>query len=358
MDIWSARRELSAVRRLGFTLVELLVVIAIIGILVALLLPAVQAAREAARRSQCVNNLKQHGIALLNYESTKKVFPAGRHGCVAVNHYAGCTTDPLKEDGASFFVELLPLLEEQALYNLVHYEKGGIFNDNSPINNVWPLDAERMQLISTQPKVMKCPSSPVTAINFDGSLSDAASYTPGDRYSAFGSYAGCMGDINVGGINLNNHPEIAKIPASARIIDEYENTGMFIFKRTRKLKHITDGTSKTFAVGEVKGEDTKDGENQWAYTLRDITGTRNTASPLNTPPGYPFTSAGGFADCTYASGNPPSPCWNAAFGSNHPGGAHFVFVDGHVSFINDDIATKAYQALSTISSNETVDGNF
>ena len=155
MDAQSTRLNSFAERRSGFTLVELLVVIAIIGILVALLLPAVQAAREAARRGQCVNNLKQHGLALLNYESTNKIFPAGRHGCAAVNNYDNCTSNPLKEDGASFFVALLPFLEEQSLYSLLHPEKGGIFNDNNPISNIWPLDPDRMQLISTQPKVMK-----------------------------------------------------------------------------------------------------------------------------------------------------------------------------------------------------------
>ena len=83
----------------GFTLVELLVVIAIIGILVALLLPAIQAARESARRAQCVNNEKQIGIALLNYESSYKKFPAGRHGCddSVEPMFVGCEATPTIE---------------------------------------------------------------------------------------------------------------------------------------------------------------------------------------------------------------------------------------------------------------------
>lgn len=352
------RSNVIVVRRYAFTLVELLVVIAIIGILVALLLPAVQAAREAARRAQCTNNLKQHGLALLNYESTKKKFPAGRHGCAAIGNYAGCTSDPLKEDGASFFVELLPFLEESALFDKVHFDRGGIFNDNPPVAAAWIADPERMQAASTPLQSMKCPSSSTTAINAAGAF-DTTGWNAGEAAGAFGSYAGCTGDINIGGVNLNNHPELTKLSLPPKFVNEYENTGLFIFKRGKMLKKITDGTSKTFAVGEVKGEDTDSGWNVWSYTLRDITGERNTANPVNTPPGTPNVKGNPLIDCQYATGSPPnlSPCWNAAFGSNHPGGALFVCVDGHVVFIDDAIASSTYQALSTIATNDTIDAS-
>ena len=122
---------------------ELLVVIAIIGILVALLLPAIQAAREAARRSQCVNNEKQIGVALLNYESTRKKFPAGRHGCddSVQPQYAGCEAVPTIEPSEmSTFVKILPFLEEQALYDRLTKVDSSTFK--SPYKIIWPAAGE------------------------------------------------------------------------------------------------------------------------------------------------------------------------------------------------------------------------
>lgn len=332
----------------GFTLVELLVVIAIIGVLVALLLPAVQAAREAARRSQCTNNLKQHGLALLNYESTKKCFPAGRHGCIRPytagdpRNLGGCqlNTDSnagVQEDGASVFVELLPYLEENALAAKVHFELGGLWNENMPFADTW-YDADRQQVALASPTVMNCPSTNRVNQRIGGTASSS-----GKEYEAqVGSYASCSGSMSWKKDGAN--------------IGYFLNTGMFVEKLRRKLKQITDGTSNTIAIGEVVSEDTNSGYNVWSYAFRDGSSQRNTVNSLNTPVGSPFAAP--LSDCTYATGsNPPSPCWNGAFGSNHPGGASFVYVDGHVSFLTDNVALEAYQAASTIKNSFTLPGS-
>ena len=121
----------------GFTLVELLVVIAIIGMLVALLLPAVQAAREAARRNQCVNNLKQMGIACANHESAQRVFPPGASGCWHLGNPCPCkdlgsSAETYKQfHRASGFVMMLPYMEETELYNLGHWEHGTFYYDDA-----------------------------------------------------------------------------------------------------------------------------------------------------------------------------------------------------------------------------------
>jgi len=308
--------------------VELLVVIAIIGILVALLLPAVQAAREASRRSSCTNNLKQIGIALLNYESAKKYFPAGRHGCdlhLASPGVCGCSADPLKEDGASAFVELMPQMEDSGLYELVHYDRGGIWS-YEPAYEMFFSDADRKKAATTRIPAMICPSS--TAGPTCETCS--AGYVAGqDDLGATGCYAAMEGTQN---INDSSNSRC-------------KNDGLFVYKFTRKFKRITDGTSKTIAFGEVKGEDTPGGFNVWTQAFRDGSTMRNTKNAINTQPGTP--TSGQLVDCRYG------PCWNGAFGSNHPGGALFCFADGHVTFITDDIDSDSYKALATYAGNDT-----
>src|SRR5262245_55861350 len=154
--------------RRGFTLVELLVVIAIIGILVALLLPAIQAAREAARRSQCVNNQKQLALALLQFENLKKKFPAGRLGCDGNIAFPECDPATAKKDlngenmgqgGASAFVLILPSLEEQTTFDLLHGNNVAIWG----VGAAWRTpsttspNADVQKGLSLQPPVFRCP---------------------------------------------------------------------------------------------------------------------------------------------------------------------------------------------------------
>jgi len=157
-------------------------------------------------------------------------------------------------------------------------------------------------------------------------------YSQLELSGALGSYASCEGTKNAGG-------------------SKYTNDGLFGYKRKIKMKQITDGTSSTFAFGEVKGEDTSHGYNAWNYAFRFGSTMRGTLNPLNSPPGTPPSP---LSDCQYATGSPAAPCWNGAFGSNHATGANFAFADGHVTFVSDDISTVVYQAKSTYAGAEVV----
>ena len=182
--------------RLGFTLVELLVVIAIIGILVALLLPAVQAAREAARRSQCTNQLKQIALAMANYESSFKVFPPGRMGsdCSDYSGLAPTTGAFAKMDiqrqGTSGFAMLLPQLEQQALYDQFGWQLGTI---NPADCGIGPSTANwrqtipnYVQVLQTRPPAFVCPSST------DDEFTRTAAGVVSTEFPT-GSYALCSG---------------------------------------------------------------------------------------------------------------------------------------------------------------------
>src|SRR3954465_658030 len=223
--------------RVGFTLVELLVVIAIIGILVALLLPAIQAAREAARRSQCVNNLKQLALALHTHHDAQKHLPPGRLGCDGSGPSSLCAgqTDTLRS-GMSGFVLILPYLEESALFAL--YDK------SLPI---WPrttawYTANNLKLVATRLSVMVCPTDQALPFSENPLIDSSVSVysLPAGAQAAVGSYAFVAGTLGV-----------YKVTNPSGGDAKFANDGLFYYVVTHKFSQITDGTSHTMMVGEV-----------------------------------------------------------------------------------------------------------
>jgi prepilin-type N-terminal cleavage/methylation domain-containing protein/prepilin-type processing-associated H-X9-DG protein len=271
----------------GFTVVELLVVIAIIGVLVALLLPAVQAARESGRRMQCSNKLKQIGLAVHNYLSANRVFPCSFN-------WVG--------SGGGWIPRTLPFMEEQPLYDQFARYK---FNIRDPLC---------LPTIQTILPALLCPSDD------SGQLLMMSQFQWAGIPVAATNYKGVIGDTNIAGGWTGGFDNATWYP----------NSGMFYrstYLQPIKVKMIPDGLSQTFMLGEDVPEENN--HSMWAYSNSDYSSCH---APLNF---FPV---------------PKDPNnWPRAMGfrSKHPGGAHFCFADGSMHFINDEISLVTYQALAT-----------
>jgi prepilin-type N-terminal cleavage/methylation domain-containing protein len=287
--------------RSGFTLVELLVVITIIGILIALLLPAVQAAREAARRMQCANNFKQVGMALHNYHAGKGCFPMGM-------------ADNGGWWGWSTFI--LPYIEQQSVYDLYTFTGANHYWSTLPTHN---REATKMWI-----SAYLCPSDPqAQGPNATNGVPISGS-TP-NEFAAITDMCGVSDSVEW--MTSDN--------AWPRRFSEVD--GIFGANQSCTVAEITDGTSNTLAVGEVTGGGVGSRlGNFWAtWNLQDTAEGIN--GPHTTPGGVYPPDVGGVGT---------GSDW-AGFASFHSGGCNFAVADGSVHFLSQNIAQSILAALTT-----------
>ncbi|MBC7815522.1 MAG: DUF1559 domain-containing protein [Planctomycetaceae bacterium] len=281
--------------RSGFTLIELLVVIAIIAVLISLLLPAVQQAREAGRRSQCRNNLKQMGLAIQNFHEVKGTLPSSRLG----------------PQHASWFVQILPYIDQVALYK------------QWSLNDTYYLQKPAAR--TTSVPMFYCPSrrTHMLSSQFEISTTSLPDTQP---------YPGALGDFAAnGGQHVNaivDNPlcngalcEAQSQLSGSTILNTQSRTG---------LRDLKDGTSHVFLVGEKHVPESKYGQSggqgdgaiyngDFPRSYNRLAGRDNVGQPR-------FKLA--------ANGEDLSGPWHCRFGSHHAGMVQFVFADGHVAAVN------------------------
>ena len=321
----------------GFTLVELLVVIAIIGILVALLLPAIQAAREAARRSQCVNNLKQLGLAMTNYHDTYKQLPFGNYSCC----------------WGTWQMSILGFIEEQQLGDMYSWNpkdltEMGFF---SPDHRYHSQDLSKsppirnLEVVQTRIATLTCPSDdPQINTGVDGTQTQIT----------FHNYAANYGNTDhVGFDHLGpSNPGYIKFLGSPFVGEDLTPQ----VKRFGKFRQFTDGLSKTLLMSEtVQGQDGDlRGFTWWGWSA----GFESFATPNASDPDLMQNSS----SCNPVQPNPPCNAmsgphrFKAMARSRHPGGVNAVMCDGSVHFVTDAIDLATWRAASTTQGEEPYSG--
>jgi prepilin-type N-terminal cleavage/methylation domain-containing protein/prepilin-type processing-associated H-X9-DG protein len=334
------------IHRSGFTLIELLVVIAIIGVLMGLLLPAVQAARESSRRMKCTNNLKQLGLAIHNHESSLREFPSGvirqkwdQQPTWSAGHWAW-----------GVFANLLPYIEQSNLHGELHLDKPLL--GAPPTYQILP---EHQDLVNEKVGLFLCPSDFETVLD--------------ERYRPL-NYVACLGS----GVGTPTRPA-----GTDRDAD-----GVFYANSRKRPRDIVDGLSNTIAFSETTlgpGGPTTDGyvvstppvnrEDVWAALMPWVT-TALSENACQSASAFGVTRGNTWAATSHLSGFfntylPPnsdrsdciihysfSPGWIAAR-SRHPGGVNVSLADGSVRFVSDSIDLSIWRSLSTRDGSEVVD---
>ncbi|MFV0444542.1 MAG: DUF1559 domain-containing protein [Planctomycetaceae bacterium] len=310
-------------RRRGFTLIELLVVIAIIAILVALLLPAVQQVREAARKSQCQDHLHNLAIAVANYEGNAKVLPPGA---------IWSTNDGSRTvQRCSILVHILPYVEQKPLYDIID------FNMQISDNSVFPGTTKLIR--SDNPvAVYVCPSD-----------------TAGDMFD--NGPPGAAGVIQVGaqnysasiGSDVSGRPATGNGAVTPTCTDPFRSTAIggavekngvsgcfYRVPSVCEIADMLDGTSNTIWFGEVRPECSRHVANGWLHS-NDGQGMSSTTVPIN----YDSCKRDDVSGCQSWS------TWTTEFGfrSRHAGGAQFAFGDGVVRFLSENVDHTSYQRM-------------
>jgi prepilin-type N-terminal cleavage/methylation domain-containing protein/prepilin-type processing-associated H-X9-DG protein len=356
----SQRQHAQAAR--GFTLVELLVVIAIIGVLVALLLPAIQAAREAARRTDCINRIRQLVLAAQNYNAATKVLPPHGDWPTALSSQA----------------RLLPYMENQSVLTLVNQKAH------------WR-DASNQTALNTSLPFLRCPSANPTELTYiNGRDTSTAKETNlkchyvgnlGARPSACNAVFGTLAPDNTYDqyppdqtqppslSNMGCTDDPATIPSTTApppVNDPGAPPGAggaaingTIYPLSKlDLKRITDGTSNTIMYGEMSWD--MGPQEPWIVGSTSRNGTDAYTSSFGVLYNSKCVRWGPNARKFIGSnGNIEAVLVNVSYGSNHPGGTHVGFCDGSTRFIRDEIdVTGVYRRLASRASEDTFDANF